>query len=129
MTALRLEARDLDTLPLLPLAEDLAERWGALVIAVTDLELTGAPLRGVLATRPGTAVIMLHGGLTQDERDEVFAHELAHLVDRFDGRVRHTPAGERRRELFANRLAPVLLDQRPASLPEVRPLASKARKR
>ena len=104
-------------LPLLSLAADLATQTGGrlLVEAVESAQITG--LAGCVSQTRVGGVILLDEGLTDEEMEITFPHELAHVAD--PDRATVDIHGF---EAFAEDLGPRLLAHQPASLDEAQPL-------
>lgn len=114
-----------ERLPLLELAGAAGERR-QVTVHVRRADVLPAGTLGALVVDNGQAWILLDNAADGG----VWAHEVAHLVDGIDGRVaRRSPRTWRRRERFADRLGPLLLEHEPATLAAAAPLIHEARRR
>lgn len=112
-------------LPLLELASDAGDRR-QLSVHVRRTDVLPAGTLGALVVDGGQAWVLLD----RDADGAVWAHEVAHLVDGIDGRVARRGARTwRRRERFADRLGPLLLEHEPVTVQAAAPLIHEARRR
>lgn len=108
---------------------DLASHLeGGLAVGVTPLPDGFG--RGLAARLGHDRAIIVAPGLPPSELAEVFAHEVAHVLDTLDGRVTWSDSARnhRRREGLANRLGPMLLENHPTTVGAAWPLMAAARR-
>lgn len=112
----------------LDLARHLQRHGGGLAVDVAHLP--DGLGRGLAAQVGHDRAIIVAPKLPAAELAEVFAHEVAHVLDTLDGRVTWSgsPRNRRRRESFANRLGSALLENGPTTVAAARPLMAAARR-
>lgn len=113
-----------ESLPLRRLSHDVVRRRGSLVVALRQLPMaTGGGVMVPAVGQVELSIILLDPDVARrlgHTLEEVYAHELAHIIDPATATAR--PGTREQRELYANVLGALLLIERPTTLAEARVL-------